>query len=303
MTSDPETCAELLARGDEAFTARAYDEATRIYERAAAAADAGGACLAEALAQVARGRLLRGEVDEAERWLARAAEQARDAEPLGWSRYLGVRGRVEWKRERLADARATFEALYAYCVALSLHDRAVDAAHMVALVAPPAERIEWAQRGIAAAEAGAERWLGPLWNNLGWTYDELGRHDEALAALREARVHHHARGDEVARRVADWSVGHALRMVGSLDEAEVLLESTRAWAAERLERDESDATAQEWLGFAHRELGQLALARGDRAAARAHLEEARRRLDAAGAAQWGPGELATVDALLAETAP
>jgi len=51
---------------------------------------------------------------------------------------------------------------------------AVDAAHMIAIVEPPDSALAWNQRALAVAEASsssrAKKWLGSLYNNLGWTY-------------------------------------------------------------------------------------------------------------------------------------
>lgn len=63
---------------------------------------------------------------------------------------------------------------------------AIDAAHMLGIVDPPDQAIQWHERAIQLAEAAtdpqARRWPGPLYNNLGWTYHDRG--DEALAIQR-----------------------------------------------------------------------------------------------------------------------
>jgi tetratricopeptide (TPR) repeat protein len=279
--------ADRLAEADEVFKSRDYEGAGRLYEAIADEALAADdmPVYVQAAARRARTHLLADRRDEGAAWLDRAAARADKTEPLGWSRYLGVRGRFEWKAGDNETATGTFREMFDYCEANELWDRAVDAAHMVAITGSPEEKFDWAARGIAMAEKGGmDDWLGPLWNNLGWDYVDAGRHEEALDALKKAREYHYMGENELPKLIADYSVAHAMRLTGTLDEAEVGMQAVFDWA-ERLQ-GEGHADALEWMGFSRWDLGEIAVARGDRAAGLAMMEEALGELETAGMPRW-----------------
>jgi len=288
--------AGLLAAADALFRRSEYDAAATVYEQAAQQAATAGdrETQTEALAQVARCFATRGRKDEGRPWLAQAAALADPAAPRGWSRYIGVRGRFEWQDGDLAAARATFETMYDYCRRHGLADRAIDAAHMVALVAEsPADQIAWGRKGIAEAEAaGITTWLGPLWNNLGATFEQIKDYAGALDAYQHARMYHHQHGTDRQQRIADWAVGHAHRLVGDSDEA-------ARWLAPLLLHFESAADT-EFTGLTHRELGELDLARGDRVAAREHFTGALSLLKEVGMPDWDATGYAEIEGRLRE---
>lgn len=287
-----------FAAGTAAMRARRYDEGRVHFERAAAAAEREGRTelQVEALAQVARMHSILHDEAAGRPFLERAAELASPEEPAGWARYLLVRGVYERESGRGRQATETFRELYDFCMAHELPERAIDAAHMIALVAPPEEQVTWARRGIAAAEAaGEERWLAVLWNNLGATYDELGRYPEMLEAYEQARFYHRRASDEMAGVMADWAVGRAHRKLGHAAEARRWLEPVLAWFEQRDQAGEDGANG-EWIGYTLWELGEVDLLEGDRGAARERLERARQRLVEAGIESWWPEGLAELDA-------
>jgi len=254
MNSD-DSAAALLSRGDEMFGTRRYGESREIYMKAAEAAEKSGANsdLTEALAQVARTYLIEGQQESGREWLERAAGVAGPEEPQGWSRFLGVRGRFEWKDDRLEKARETFAEMYDYCSAHELHERAVDAAHMAAIVETPEMQVTWARKGIAEAEAGnMTGWLGPLWNNLGATFEDMEKYPEALEAYLSAREYHWRYGDEMNKLIADWAVGHAYRLTGQFEKAAEWIRPVLAWSR-RIKADE-------FTGWSYKELAEIELA-------------------------------------------
>lgn len=283
--------AALLKRGDDTFRTREYAAATALYDRAVEAAEKAGATetLVEALSMAARGRLIRDLGKEGQPLLDRAAKLADPKHPRGWSRYLGVKGRFEWKfAEDKPKATKTFEAMYAYCIQHELWNRAVDAAHMVAITGTPEQQVAWGLKGIRAAEQGGmDGWLGPLWNNLGNTYGELGEHDKALDAFRKARDHHWRGTSEHRKLVADWAVGMAYRKAGDLAKAKQWLRPVLAWA-ERRHAEKQDPERGEWVGLACAQLGYIALAEERFEPARQLLRRARPYLEAVDMASWDP---------------
>lgn len=274
----------LLAEADSLFQERDYAEALTKYLRTAEVArlDFNRPVETEALAQVARCNLALNNKEEGRKWLDDAARRGSDSDPMGWSRYLSVKGRFEWKDGDLKKARATFDEMYVYCNTNALWARAVDAANMIAIVAEsPEEQIEWSLRGIDAAESGGvESWLGPLWNNLGATYYDTKKFDLALEAFLKARNYHWQYSNESAKLYADYHVGMAYRAVGQLEKAAEWLRPVLAWA-ERL----GDHSA---IGQACEELGEIAISTGKQSDGLALLRRARDEYKQAGIDQSAP---------------
>ena len=50
----------------------------------------------EVLAQIARMNLLLNRKEEGRKWLEEAETKASESDPMGWSRFLGVKGRFQW---------------------------------------------------------------------------------------------------------------------------------------------------------------------------------------------------------------
>jgi tetratricopeptide (TPR) repeat protein len=261
----------LLAEADSLFQERDISAALTKYQRTAEVArlDFNRQVETEALAQVARCYLTRDNKEEGRKWLEDASRRGSDSDPMGWSRYLGVKGRYEWKDGDLKKARATFDEMYVYCNTNALWARAVDAANMIAIVAEsPEEQIRWSQLGIEAAESGGvESWLGPLWNNLGATYYDTKQFKLALDAFLKARAYHWQYSNETAKLFADYHVGMAYRAVGQFDKAAEWLRPVLAWA-ERL----GDHSA---IGQACEDLGEIAIAAGKKSDGLVLLKRAR----------------------------
>ncbi|RME25133.1 MAG: tetratricopeptide repeat protein, partial [Candidatus Zixiibacteriota bacterium] len=215
METPARSADSVLSEADTLFRQNDLTAAFTAYEEAytLARAEFNRSVEVEALSQLARVELRRGNKDAGRQWLAKAGERADEVDPMGWSRYLGVKGRFEWQDNTLTAARATFEQMYEYCVANALWSRAVDAAHMVAIVAEPFEdQVRWGRRGIEMAEkAEAESWLGPLWNNLAGSYFDHGDYDSALACYQRAREYHWRFSGETGKLFADYHVGMTLR--------------------------------------------------------------------------------------------
>ena len=63
---------------------------------------------------------------------------------------------------------------------------------MMSIVAEKDKRVEWGLKGIRAAEDGdLTSWLAPLWNNLGWSYDELTGSPALMQKLVDGRWDEH----------------------------------------------------------------------------------------------------------------
>jgi len=214
------------------------------------------------LTQIARTQSLRRQFAEAHATLDTVAPRLIGAPSLVRVRYLLERGRT------FNSAGAPELAVPLFAEALTLADcggdtfYAVDAAHMLGIAAPPAERLGWDMKAVAMTERASDprtrRWLAPLYNNIGQAYLEQRDYRQALAYFRKALVAWEARGDPASVRIAHWMIARAQRSLGELDDAE---KAQRALLAEYEQIGEQD-------GYVYEELAEIALARGDPAAAR-----------------------------------
>ena len=134
---------------------------------------------------------------------------------------------------------------------------------MLGIAAPAVERLGWNLRALALAEASpqprAQGWRGSLYNNIGWTYHDLGQYDDALTMFKKALAWqmNARRGWEAvhAREVliASWTVARALRSLGQVDAALACQQSVL------VRYQESNA---EPGGYLYEELGECLLALG-----------------------------------------
>jgi len=137
----------------------------------------------------------------------------------------------------------------------------IDALHMLAIAAPPAERLDWNAQALAVAEAAtdprARGWRASLYHNIGWVHFERGDARTALDFWYRALAAREEANDPRRIRIAKWTIARGLRAIGELDEAERM---QRALADEHERLGEPD-------GYVFEELAEIAMARGDRAAA------------------------------------
>jgi tetratricopeptide (TPR) repeat protein len=190
---------------------------------------------AEVLTQLARIEGLRGDFEKCDALLD-------EAESIGGAeaRLLLERGRRERSSGRPGAGLAEFEQAFELARASGEDVLAVDAAHMIAIVD---DSELWTARAVEIArpssDPGVRYWLGPLYNNLGWSRLEAGDAAGALEVF-ELALASRERDDPrpYPRETARYAVGKALRAVGRPDEAAVALERCLAWAAEAGVEDE-----------------------------------------------------------------
>jgi tetratricopeptide (TPR) repeat protein len=286
MQEDP-MLADKIAKADEVFKSRQYEEAGVLFEEIAGEAVATGddSAFVEAASMRARSYLIAQKKDEGREWLVRAAAKAIDSDPAGWSRYLGVRGRFEWQDENLETATTTFREMFDYCGEKELWERAVDAAHMIAITGDPREKFDWSLKGIEMAEKGGmDGWLAPLWNNLGWNYHDDERYGEAYDALVKAREYHYKGEGELPKLIADYSVAHIMMKQNRLHEAEAAMLKVLEWATKLDAEGAPDAV--EWMGFARWDIAEMVIESGDRATGIGMLKDALGEIEKSGMPNW-----------------
>ncbi len=173
---------------------------------------------AEVQTQIARAQGLQRKFDEAHKTLDAVVTnlpRSERGEPRAEVRYLLERGRVFNSSGQPDRARPLFLAAWEKARAGKLDVFAVDAAHMVAIVASPDEALKWNEKALALAEESADPkaqdWVGSLLNNIGWTYYDKGEHAKALNCFeRDWKWFEDHKNDEQAR-IARYSIGKTLR--------------------------------------------------------------------------------------------
>lgn len=223
---------------------------------------------AQLLTQLARAQGLQRRFGEAHATLDRAAALLTPALSTARARYLLERGRVFNTAGQPDQARPLFLEAWELALACGEDGYAVDTAHMLGIVEPPAQKLEWEQRALDLAEhsdqPGARKWRASLLNNLGWSHHALGAYAQALALFERALAAREEAGDAQAIHIARWCVGRALRALGRFGEA---LAAQQQLAEALAQRGATD-------GYVDEEIGENLLALGRAAEARRYFARA-----------------------------
>lgn len=197
---------------------------------------------AEGLTQLARSQGLQGRFEEGHATLDEA-ESLGSASGRVAVRVLLERGRLLRSGGRPSEALPLFARAAETARGAGESGLEIDALHMVALADDPGKSEGHHRHAIARAEASespdARKWLGSLYNNLGWSLFETGRVEEALAVFLSAQAERDRQGEAGRLAIARWSVARALRELGrdreAIDIQEQLLEADRTgYVAEEL---------------------------------------------------------------------
>lgn len=216
---------------------------------------------AELLTQIARTLGLQQKFDSAHAVLGEVKALLPSAGARAEVRYLLERGRALNSSKRQAESEPVFLEASEKAAIAKLDYFAVDALHMLAIVAPVEKQMEWNQKAAEMAEQSddpkARNWLGSLYNNMGWTYFGQKSYDSALTIFEKALAFRIQQGKPGNIRIAKWCIAKTHRMLGKLDSA----------LATQIVLEKEYAEAGEPDGYVYEELGELYLAKGDSAAA------------------------------------
>ena len=213
----------------------------------------------ELLTQIARAQGLQQKFDRAHQTLDQVERRLGKYTSRAKIRYLLERGRTLNSSGHPDEAQPLFEQALDMTRELSEDFYAVDALHMLAIVAPPASRLDFNLRAIQLAEsspqAKARNWLGSLYNNTGWSYHEIGNYESALEMFEKAEATRKSQGRVNEIRIAQWCVARALRSLRRVEEA----------LSKQMTLKEECEAAGEGDGFVFEEIGEclLALNRAD----------------------------------------
>ncbi len=193
--------------------------------------------IAQLLTQLARAEGLQRKFEVAHETLNQAESLLASSDTLTRVRYLLERGRVFNSSGEISRARKLF--LQAWDLANSAHEDfyAIDAGHMMAIVEPQANKMEWNLKALAIADLSSEkrarRWRGSLYNNIGWDYFESKQYEKALEAFYKA-LNAREEAEQIPEiRIAKWCIARALRALSRVSEAlqiqkELLVESQKS---------------------------------------------------------------------------
>jgi tetratricopeptide (TPR) repeat protein len=223
---------------------------TRLREAATAAGAAGEAAYrAELLTQVARAQGLQVRFEDAHKTLEVTELLLDDSMHRAKVRFLLERGRLFNSAQNAADAFPDFELALQLAQDAGESFLAVDAAHMLAIVAPPDEQIVWNLQAMQIAESSddpkAKGWLGPLYNNIGYSYLEQGKYDAAMGSFRKLLDFCRERGDGDFAGIARWFIAKIDRLQGRVEQA---IEQQLQLEAEAVAADKLSAYTYEELG-------------------------------------------------------
>jgi tetratricopeptide (TPR) repeat protein len=228
--------------------------------------------LAQLLTQVARTEGLQMKFDEAWRTLDDAESILTNETRVARVRVALERGRVLRSSNRVEESKPWFREAFDRAQAWGHDAYAVDAAHMLGIAEAGDVSLQWNRKAIEIAERSADpkarRWLGSLYNNVGWSHHAAGEFDSALDLFRRALAERRAEGKEPAIHVARWCVARALRSLHRIDEA---LGIQRELLARVESRGEVD-------GFVHEEIAECLLLQGQEDDAIPHFAAAHRAL-------------------------
>jgi tetratricopeptide (TPR) repeat protein len=194
---------------------------------AQAAGDSG--YLAELLTQIARAQGLQQKFADANATLDQADALTQPDHPdhpemkTARVRILLERGRGLNSSGKPEESIRYFKDALKLAGDAGLEFHAVDSVHMLGIATKGEESLRWNEEAIRMSEAAkdprARRWLGPLYNNTGWTYFDLRRYDDALKMFQKDLAFRTPSGNKVEIGIARWSAAKVLRYLGRVDEA------------------------------------------------------------------------------------
>ena len=210
----------------------------------------------ELLTQIARSQGLQQKFDRAHQTLDQVERRLGNYASRAKVRYHLERGRVFNSAGHPEEARPFFEQALDMAKNLSEDFYAVDALHMLAIVAPPASSLDLNLLAIQLAESSeqekARGWLGSLYNNTGWSYHDMGDYESALKIFHKAEAVRKSKGRVNEIRIAQWCVARTLRSLNRVEEA---LSKQMALKAEFEAAGKGDSD-----GFVYEEIGECLLA-------------------------------------------
>jgi len=225
--------------------------------------------LAQLLTQIARTQGMQMKFEEAHITLDLAEQLIKDDLKIVRIRYLLERGRIYNSSGQPDLAKPLFLEAYDLSIENNIDNYALDAAHMLGIVESPEKQIEWNLIALEIAEntddEDVKRWLGPLYNNIGWTFFDLEEYDSALEMFTKGLEWRKEAGDENGARIAKWCIGRLYREIGEFDKA--------LYIQHELENEIIENDLEE-DGYVYEELAECYLLKGNEENAKKYFRQA-----------------------------
>lgn len=181
---------------------------------------------AELLTQIARTLSLRRQFDDAHTLLDQVETMLTPDTSQARVRYLLERGRTYNSSKQIDKARPLFMEAWELGARIQADFYAVDALHMLAIVDSGETALQWNLKAVeyanASPQARPKKWLGSLYNNIGWAYHDMGDFESALTIFQKADAWQSEHGTAQNQRIAQWCIGRTLRSLGRPEEALVI---------------------------------------------------------------------------------
>jgi tetratricopeptide (TPR) repeat protein len=222
------------------------------------------------LTQLARTQSLQRNFDEAHSVLDTARQVLEGQNmPVAEIRYLLERGRTFNSAGEKEQSIPWFKDAYAKAVEQNEDFYAIDAAHMLGIAAKPQDQLYWNIKAMGLAENTADtrarKWLGSLYNNIGWTYHDLKDYAGALTFFEKLLAWRMDQKDERGTFIANWTVARTYRSLDRIDEA---------LALQRKLLDEIQWKGLDPSGYVFEELAECLLIQGRGIEAKAYFKKA-----------------------------
>lgn len=250
---------------DPAMTESRFRE---LLPKAEAAADQ--SIYIQLMTQIARTQGLQMKFDEGHATLDRV-ENLLESEPaVEHIRFALERGRLYNSKGDKEKAVKTFKDAIGPAEAVGNDYYTVDLYHMLGICSPVGEQLQWNEKAVKLAENSgnqrAKRWLGALYNNVGWTYFDMADYQSALETFRKT-LEYYSGKEEMKNNafIAEWSIAKTLRILGQKEEA---LEM------QQLLKKKREAAGIPESGYVSEEIGECLLALDRAAEAATHFKTA-----------------------------
>ncbi len=228
---------------------------------------------AELLTQVARTQSLQCHFEQAHQFLDEAQGILTDEMVIPQIRYHLERGRTYNSANEKASASKEFLKAFELAQQANADYHLVDAAHMLGISEAGDKQLEWNLKALDLAEKSKDncvkKWLGPLYNNIGWSYHDMGQFDKALDLFEKSLSWRLSQNDKRGTFIAKWTIGRTLRSLNQIEEAIDIHQTL----VEEIETGISEAD-----GYVYEELAECLYLEGKTEAAKIYFKEAHRLL-------------------------
>jgi len=187
-------------------------------------AEGQAAYVAQLYTQLARTQSLQDSWDQAYGYLDKANKYISDADTTSRIRYLLELGRTYNSSGKTSLAYDTFLEAWELGKSSNVDGYTVDAGHMLAIASDtPDKTLKWNLESVKVAQNSnqpeAQRWLGSLYNNLGWTYFDADDYQTALSYFDKALAEQEKLGLDENIRIAKLCIGKVKRILGDREDA------------------------------------------------------------------------------------